>query len=252
LRIKWVREREKGTVPFLFSSKEQAQCRTRSLSPCILFPGFSINQKQKSINSLHKNFLLYSPESNILEVSSKSNKDLGIALSAFNLKIRAKKKAEFSVETAFQASKIFELGGPYLDLYKKTSREAKRDTRVKSSGKLLYFDFFDRKWELEPKTLFYDWLYLNALSLNPELGEQVIKYDAFTDIEFNPSKSFNCQARSVALYVSLNKSGLLNSALSSVESYKEIIIGRNAILEKVNLKEDHNSEQLSIFDNNLS
>jgi hypothetical protein len=212
------------------------------------FPGFSINQKQKSINSLHENFLVSSPSSKILEVSSKSDKNIGIALSAFYLKVRTKKNKEFSVETAFQASKVFEFGGPYLDLYKKTSKEAKKDTRIKNSGKLLYFEFFNRKWDLEPKTLFYDWLYINALSLNPELSGQVINYDAFTDIEFNPSKSFNCQARSVALYVSLYKSGLLKKALSSVESYKDIIVGDlKEIVEKEELKE-HEAEQLSIFD----
>lgn len=211
------------------------------------FPGFSITQKQKSINSLHENFLVSSPSSKILEVSSKSDEIIGIALSAFNLKIKTKKNIEFSVETAFQASKVFESGGPYLDLYKKTSKEAKKDTRIKNSGKLLYFEFFNRKWDLEPKTLFYDWLYINSLSLNPELSKQVTSYDAFTDIEFNPSKSFNCQARSVALYVSLFKSGLLGKALSSVEDYKEIIIGEKETVKKEELKEP-DAEQLSIFD----
>jgi hypothetical protein len=186
------------------------------------FPGFSVKQKQKSIQSLHEEFISKFPNHKVLEVSSKSENQLGVALSAFNLIIKTKKDREFSVETAFQASKVFEFGGPFLDLYTKTSKEAKKDQRLKDSGKLLYFQFFNRKWELEPKTLFYDWLYINALSLNPELSEQVTKYDAFTDIEFNPEKSINCQARSVALYVSLERLSLLDKALSSLDEYKEI------------------------------
>jgi len=37
-------------------------------------------------------------------------------------------------------------------------------------------------------------------------------YDTFTDIEFNPKRSFNCQARSCALFVALARKGLLGEA----------------------------------------
>ena len=212
------------------------------------FPGFSVNQKQRSIQSLHKNFLEEYPTFKVLEVSSKSENELGVLLSAFNLMIKTKKDTEFSVETAFQASKVFDYGGPYMDLYNKNSLDAKRDPRIKSSGQLLFFQFFGRKWELEPKTLFYDWLYINALSLNKELSDQVFEYNAFTDIEFNPKKSINCQARSVALYVTLNRLGLLKKALSSVEDYKEVIVGE-VDLTKMEVKEEKiQIEQLNIFD----
>jgi len=211
------------------------------------FPGFSEKQKQRSIQSLHNNFKKTSPSANVLEISSKSEEELGIALSAFNLKIKTKNNKEFSVETAFQASKVFESGGPFVDLYEKTSKEAKKDPRLKSSGKLLYFQFFERKWALEPKTFFYDWLYTNALQLNKDLGTEVVKYDAFTDIEFNPDKSINCQAKSVALYVSLYRTGLLEEALSSVEKFKEIAYkqNRDAVIDK---KEMEKHEQLSFFE----
>lgn len=188
------------------------------------FPGFSIKQKQKSIKSLHDNVKRKIDNSlNILEISSKSPNALGISLSAFNLMIHTKNNKKFSVETAFQASKVFENGGPYLDLYYKTSREAKKDPRIKNSGDLLYFQFFSKKWGLKPKTLFYDWLYINALFLNKDLSNKIISYDAFTDIEFNPAKSINCQAKSAALYVSLYNSNILKEALSSVEKFKELM-----------------------------
>lgn len=165
----------------------------------------------------------------MLEISSKSNIELGVALSAFNLKIKTKNDKEFSVETAFQASKVFEFGGPFIDLYDKSSKEAKKDPRLKISGRLLCFQYFGRKWDLEPKTFFYDWLYTNALSLNTDLSREVVNYDAFTDIEFNPDKSINCQAKSVALFVSLKKLGLLEEALSSIEKFRHI-----AYIEKQN------------------
>lgn len=214
------------------------------------FPGFSAKQKQKSVESLHRNFKELYPSLKVLEISSKSDRELGVSLSAFNLMIKGKNDKEFSVETAFQASKVFEHGGPFLDLYKKTSKEAKKDPRIKSSGKLLYFQLFSRRWELEPKTFFYDWLYTHALSLNQELSKEVVQYDAFTDIEFNPQKSINCQARSVALYVSLYRAGDLEKALSSVDKFKELAFGIQST--KNNEKEHKNDEeelkQLNIFD----
>lgn len=215
------------------------------------YPGFAITQKQKSIFSLHKQLLLNYPTINVLEISSKSQDQLGTSLSAFNLMIRTKNNKEFSVETAFQASKVFENGGPFLDLYEKSSRDAKKDPRIKESGKLLYFQFFSRKWELQPKTLFYDWLYINALAMNREYSEKILEYDAFTDIEFNPEKSINCQAKSAALYVSLHRADLLQEALSSVEGYRSIVINQRSVTEDkvdVNKTKNENVKQLSLFD----
>ena len=63
---------------------------------------------------------------------------------------------------------------------------------------------------LIPKTAFYNWLYINALLENPELAQKVLEYDAFTDIEFNPGKSLNCQAEAAALFVALNRQGLID------------------------------------------
>ena len=41
--------------------------------------------------------------------------------------------------------------------------------------------------------------------------DELLTYRAFTDIEFNPDKSFNCQARSCALLVSLHHLGELGT-----------------------------------------
>lgn len=173
--------------------------------------GFAVVQKQKSIASLHEAIRNTQNITQILEISSKSELELGIALSAFNLMMLDKKtNQKFSVECAFQSSKVFENGGPFLDLLKVTSREAKKDERLKTSGQLKKFTFYGMDWALEPLTTFYDWLYINALNFNSEYHEELLKYKAFTDIEFNPEKSINCQAYSIAMFVSLSKRNLLD------------------------------------------
>lgn len=192
------------------------------------FPGFSVSQKQKSIESLHTSFKAECNNKKILEISSKSMDELGVNLSAFNLMIRTK-EIEFSLECAFQGSKVFENGGPYTEVFKMNSREAKRYDKLKTSGDLKKFQFFNVEWEPEPKTLFYDWLYINAVHSNKELANQLINYDAFTDIEFNPKKSLNSQCKAAALYVSLYRRGDLDIIFNEkqkakrIEKYKKII-----------------------------
>lgn len=184
------------------------------------FPGMAVSQKQKSADSLHAAALKLPGISKVLEVSSKSREELGVALSAFNLTFTTvKHNRTFSVECAYQGSKVFEHGGPFVDIFGMTSREAKKDERLRSSGRLTGFRFFGTDWGLEPQTAFYDWLYINALKKQPSMTEQLLEYSAFTDIEFNPERSINCQAYSVALYISLHKRCLLKEATSSKETF---------------------------------
>lgn len=193
------------------------------------FPGMATSQKQKSVDSLHAAALKLPGISKVLEVSSKSRTELGVALSAFNLTFTTvKHNRTFSVECAFQGSKIFEHGGPFIDIFGMTSREAKKDERLHSSGRLTGFRFFGTDWELEPLTAFYDWLYINALKKQPSMTEQLLDYSAFTDIEFNPDRSINCQAYAVALYVSLHKRCLLEEATSSKDAFLRTV-GKAAI-----------------------
>jgi hypothetical protein len=186
------------------------------------FPGLSASQKKKSIEALHSVVRQIGFE-RVLEISSKSENELGVNLSAFNLKIKTKKyEKEFTVETAFQGSKVFERGGPYKDLFGLDSRSAKKDIRLKESGNLLGFEFFGREFPLVPRTYFYDWIYINALQQNVKLSDEVKYFQCFTDIEFNPKKSINCQAHAVSLYLSLNNFNFLEEALGSPESFLKI------------------------------
>ncbi len=176
-------------------------------------PGFAPIQKKKNVAAMHE-----AARSNglapLLEVSTKSDEKIGQRLSAFNLKIETS-IGRISVESAYQGSKVFERGGPYTDIYELDSRSAKRDERLKASGALVEFNFFGQRWPLVPKTAFYDWLYLSALEPHEEFLKQLFVYKGFSDIEFNPEKSLNCQARTCALLVSLIKLGALKDALRS-------------------------------------
>lgn len=188
-------------------------------------PGFAVSQKQKSIRGLHRAAaqLGLTP---VLEVSTKSSDPLGVRLSAFNLEIAAGSGEITSVEGAFQGSKVFESGGPYRDLYGAEGRAIKRDDRLRNSGPLRSFDWNGVAWPLEPTTAFYDWLYLRALD-HAKVGDRLLGFAGFTDIEFNPAKSLNCQARSCALYVSLQERGLLPEALAATPDQFRRILSTN-------------------------
>ena len=182
-------------------------------------PGFSITQKQKSIISLHENIREILNLDRILEISTKSSNVIGVKASAFNLMLKWKGSCS-TVESYYQGSKVFKNGGPYIDLYKKESILSKKDERIRNSGELLQFSFDDQIWGIDDN--FYSWLYIMALSQNTDITDKLVEYNAFTDIEFNPKKSFNCQAYSAALYISAIRAGLNISDINTYEKFKQV------------------------------
>ena len=184
-------------------------------------PGMAASQKRKNVVALHES----AKELGLLptlEVSTKSENRLGYELSAFNLSVLTSDDMEISLEAAYQGSKKFELGGPYRDFFTMTGREIKRDPRLHNSGELLSYSFDGLDWDLEPKTSFYDWLYLHALNRKDDVIDQLSDYKGFTDIEFNPNRSINCQARSCAMYISLHSRGILNDVLEDLSTFMEV------------------------------
>jgi hypothetical protein len=195
----------------------------------IFFPlkwhsGFAPVQKEKNIAALHEAAAAggFSP---LLEISTKSDKQRGQHLSAFYMKVKSERLGEIPLECAFQGSKVFERGGPFTDLYTMDVRDAKRDSRLKESGALIGFQFDRVSFPLEPKTVFYDWLYVTFLYPWREWGRKLYAYAGFTDIEFNPYRSINCQARSCALFLSLMKRDLLDEAVKSPSDFIRLISG---------------------------
>lgn len=171
--------------------------------------GFATRQKKKTLNDLHRIIKKKYGFKNVLELSTKSGNKLSFPLSPYSLQITNDDGQKYSVENAFQTSKVFEQGGPYLDLLTEKPRQARKDDRLISSGELTGYDYFGMEWGVQPLTTFYDWLYINALKQHPELHEEVIQYQAFTDISFNPKKSVHCAAYSLAMFVALHKRDLL-------------------------------------------
>ena len=194
------------------------------------FPGFSIEQKRKSISSLHMAFSNIHSDARILEVSSKSETTLGRKLSAFNLTFHYSENQICTVESAFQSSKAFEKAGQAEDLLFKSSLHAKTDPRIHiKDDSLQCFSFKGQKYPLEPKTCFYEWLFLKGIAELPDEEKNLLAtYTSFTDIEFNPKKSINCQARAAAIAVGIMKSPLLkglDALTEDFERFKDFVYG---------------------------
>jgi hypothetical protein len=169
-------------------------------------PGIAISQAKKSIRNLHEAAVKQIGVAKVLEISTRSEVIIGISLSAFNLQFE---KNNYSVESAYQASKVFEKGGPYLDLLNSSSTDAKTDVRLKNSGLLTGFRFEGEDFPITFAPNFYDYLYIRSLLTFKD--RFLLKgYDCFTDIAFSQTslvyknkRAFNCQARSAAIYSTL-------------------------------------------------
>lgn len=184
-------------------------------------PGMAPSQKRKNVSELHEAASSRGLRK-LLEISTKSDREIGRRLSAFNQRVRLKDGRIIPLECAYQGSKVFESGGPFTDLFSVDPKEAKRDGRLKNSGRLLGFEFEGDRFPLYPKSAFYDWLYVNAIFPEREWLKRLGSLDGFTDIEFNPEKSVNCQARSCAFFVALEKRNLLDSAIRSFSTFAEL------------------------------
>ncbi len=192
------------------------------------FSGFALSQKQKSINELHREFNKKC-DIKVLEISTKSTELIGVKLSAFRMPVLVGDE-QISLECAFQGSKKFEKGGPYIDLYKKNPWEVKKDSRLKESGAIIGFDFSGEEFGNDPKDYFYNWLYISSLYDNEEYMEQVMNYRAFSDIEFNPSRSINCQAKAASIAVGLMQAGLLDKCMTDKHIFLETVYGVDSSL----------------------
>ena len=125
--------------------------------------GMSVKQHTKCVQSQHNTFYKLQKDKKLLEVSRASDNELGVKLSAFNLlKYVPSLERKVPLECVFQGGNVYKDGGPYPDMYELSPRQAKKDERT-NSGPLIAFEFEGKRFPLEPKTAFYDYLYLNAL-----------------------------------------------------------------------------------------
>jgi hypothetical protein len=182
--------------------------------------GMAASQKKKNVAELHaaaaKRGL-----ARLLEVSTKSEREIGQKLSAFHQQVELT-TGRYQLESVYQGSKVFEHGGPFVDLFHVSPRDAKRDDRLASSGHLVAFELEGERFPLDPPTAFYDWLYMRCLFPQREWLRRLVQLDGFTDIEFNPARSLNCQARACASFVALEYRGLLDEAMRSFTAFVEV------------------------------
>lgn len=184
-------------------------------------PGFSPTQKKKNIVSLHNEARRHGID-RILEISSKSDYIIGQRLSAFNIKIDVD-SVERPLESVYQGCKVFEGGGPFTDVFEIMPRDAKRYIKALNCGRLLKYEFQDKSYPLSPKNAFYDWLYIRSLEKHADWIRKNVSYDAFTDIEFNPAKQVNCQARAFAEYLSLLQRDKIREAAGDFEGFADTL-----------------------------
>ena len=174
-------------------------------------PGLAPSQKKKNVAALHA--AIGAPA---LEISTKSESELGRSLSAFNLTLDGR-----PLECVYHSGKITTAGGPYADLLDKSPREAKHDPRL--AHPIIGFMYEGWRWPAIPISAFYDYLWIKAaMELSPDLSG----YTWFTDIEYNPNKSKSTQARSAAILKAVyDNDGVMDSPESFIEFHKKTVIG---------------------------
>ena len=183
--------------------------------------GMAFSQKQKNVLSFHKSISEQFPASRIIEISTKSQIPLGVKLSAFNLKLDG-----FPLECVFQSSKVFEGGVQYKNLLYEDPKSAKQFIRDNVSLPLVNFNYNGEMFEISPRTMFYDYIYISALLQSDIDITKIARYDIFTDIEFNEKKQYNCQARACAIYAYMLRNGSVEYYMSSKEKFKELYFAR--------------------------
>lgn len=142
--------------------------------------GFSIQQKQKNVRNFHVAISKYFNVqlNQILEVSTKSFDEIGKQLSSFNLKIQIN-EGKFPLECIYQSSKVF---ANFLGEYQISEalymnpKSAKVRLAKENHNYLIKFRCFGKDFPLEPKYLFYDWLYINAVKELPDLINYIFNY----------------------------------------------------------------------------
>ena len=121
--------------------------------------GMAFSQKVKCANSLAQSIKDKYPSLKHLEVSTKSNVELGKQLSAFNLM-----SGNYSVESIFQSSKVFDRNIQFDFLINEKPLDAKKYVRDNHKGNLVKFRYNNIDYPINPKSAFYDWIYINALN----------------------------------------------------------------------------------------
>lgn len=176
-------------------------------------PGISVAQKRRSCVHLHSALNVYLDLYPALDISSASTENLGVQLSAFNLMWNGK-----SIECWYQGSKVYSNAGHMKHLYDTDSLTAKMSMKQENNGSLIGFKLVDTDYPMNPKTVFYDYLYLQGL-MQYEDKDKILDYNVFTDVQAVLDIDA-CQARSVCIYKLLYMQGNLD-IINDFSKFKE-------------------------------
>lgn len=184
-------------------------------------PGFAVSQKQKNIAALHKKAaeMGISP---VLEISTKSLQQIGFRLSAFNLKIDVDGTMK-PLESVYQSAKVFSESGQHEFLMDLNPYAAKKAIRTYGRGNIVSFKFLGQNFDTEPKNAFYDWLYIRAISPHEGWLKQNMNFAGYSDVEFTPERSLNCQARAVAEFHALSMRGQALDCARNFQQFRNLL-----------------------------
>lgn len=191
--------------------------------------GWNRQAKQMSAHNLHQGFLNKHPQAKLLEISSVGKNKIGVQTSAMHLNVytsnpakhglrtstvnsNGKPYGKFKVENVFQAGKVFQ--GQTPEQHQQSTQrilnmnpvQAKHTTKAMNSrSQLKGFKMFGHQFPLQPKTDYYDYVYMHGLAQHPKLGKQIASHNAFSDFFAVPGKTINTQSKSCTLFTSLVK-----------------------------------------------
>ncbi len=163
-------------------------------------------RKQQNIRALHDAVHQVNPNLHILEVSAASTCKEGAAVSPAQLMLEHDGH-NLPVGAVYEASKVFENGGPYTDLLQMDFSKLRKDARLQKSGALTGYSYLGVTYLPEPLShTFFDWLYGQALCQNISKSKELLAYNAFSDIEavVDEKKPVNSPARAAAVFVGLS------------------------------------------------
>ena len=179
--------------------------------------------KRQNIRAVHDAVHTTDPDVSILEVSSASVQPEGEAVSSLRLLLHLDSVAQdVPISTVFEATKVFEHGGPFADLLTCEPPKVHKDTRLRTNGELLRYSLEGNEYPVEPyPDSFFEWLYCRALKQFPEKAAQLSRYNAFSDIAAaaDSKKYYGDSSRAAAIYVGLAAAG----KLSCIDSYESFI-----------------------------
>lgn len=212
-----------ATRPVFMPGNDQGPAVHAHLVRFEWFPGLALAQRQRCIFSLHQGAAArIEGLERILEVSTRSRLALGRRLSAFNLALILPGFGAVTVENAYQCAKVYDDAGPFPELLDQPPAHARKALAAHTDKPLRGFRLLEQACPVQPTTLFYDWLYARALCRQPALLRAASRFQAFTDIAFNPARSSACQAMALARVLWLFQRDRLASAMACPQAFRDL------------------------------